>query len=133
MAFWKFKDYVTEDHRSPFLEWFGILDEDVQAALDLLLKNMAETENWDEVKPKRRKYKKLNRQHKGLYELLLKVGKRKFRPLGILCLETKEFIFFGGAEKVGRGTTDLKGGFNEALRLKEKFDEGRGETRDYGY
>jgi len=133
MGFWKFKDYVTEQHRSPLLEWYGTLDEVVQAEFDLLLKNMSETENWDEVKPRKRKYKELTRQHEGLCELLLKVGKRSFRPLGILRRETREFIFLGGAEKIGQDASDPEGAFDEALRLKGKFDEGRGGTRDYRY
>ncbi|HVB58595.1 MAG TPA: hypothetical protein VNE63_19500 [Candidatus Acidoferrales bacterium] len=133
MGFWKFKDYVTEQHRSPLLEWYGTLEEGVQAEFDLLLKNLDETEDWDEVKPRKRKYKELSRRHEGLCELLLKVGKRKFRPLGILRRETREFIFLGGAEKIGQDATDPEGAFDEALRLKGKFEEGRGEVRDYYY
>jgi len=133
MAFWEFKDYVTADQRSPILEWYGTLDEDVQAAFDLLVKGMAETEDWDEVKPRRRKYKELTRQHEGLCELFLKVNERSFRPIGILRRETREFIFLGGCEKVGQGATDPEEAFDSALRLKQQFDAGRGVTREYFY
>lgn len=133
MASWEFKDYLTEDQRSPLLEWYGMLDESVQAAFDLLLKNLAETDDWDEARSTRRKYKELSRQHEGLCELILTVDGRKFRPLGILIRETREFIFLGGAEKIGRGATDPAGAFESAMRLKRQFDEGRGVTRDYRY
>jgi hypothetical protein len=133
MPFWEFKDYVTEYQKSPYLEWYGTLDEDVQAAFDLFLKTMAETEDWDEVKLKRRKYKELTRQHQGLCELILKVGSRSFRPLGILRRETREFIFLGGCEKLGQDQTDPKGAFDSALYVKEQFDAGRGVTREYFY
>jgi len=131
MPAWQFKDYVTEDQRSPILEWYGTLPEDVQAAFDLLVKVLSETEDWDEVKPTKRKYKELTKGHAGLCELKLKVGDRKFRPLGILRRETREFIFLGGVEKIGQNATDPEGAFDSALHLKGRFDEGRGVTRDY--
>jgi hypothetical protein len=133
MPYWRFKDYVTEDRRSPLLEWYGMLDGDVQAAFDLLLKFLSETEDWDEAKSSRKKYKELFGKHEGLCELILKVGKRKFRPLGILHRDSREFVFLGGAEKVGQGVTDPEGAFDLALHLKKQFDEGKGVTRDYHY
>jgi hypothetical protein len=133
MAFWQFKDYVTDEipPRSPMLDWYGTLPEEVQAGLDVLLKTLTETEDWDEAKPSKRKYKELTREHQGLCELLLKVGKRNFRPVGILQREIREFIFLGGAEKVGQGATDPEGAFDAALNLKRQFEEGRGVTREY--
>jgi hypothetical protein len=133
MPCWQFRDYVTEDRRSPLLEWYGMLDEEAQAAFDVLLKTLSETEDWDEVKSTRRKYKELFGQHAGLCEIILTVNRRKFRPLGILIRGTQEFILLGGAEKIGHGTTDPEGAFDMALRLKKQFDEGRGATRDYRY
>jgi hypothetical protein len=131
MAIWRFMDYVTEDQRSPILEWFGTLPEEVQAAFDVLVKSLSETEDWDEAKPRKRKYKELIREHDGLCELILNVGERSFRPLGILRRETQEFVFLGGCEKVGQGATEPEGAFDTALHLRGQLDEGRGVTREY--
>ena len=131
MAIWQFMDYVSEDQRSPLLEWYGTVPEEVQAAFDVLVKSLSETEDWDEIKPRRRKYKELIREHKGLCELILNVDDRSFRPLGILRRETREFVFLGGCEKIGQGATDPEGAFDAALHLKAQLDEGRGVTREY--
>jgi hypothetical protein len=133
MAFWEFRDYVTDDQRSPLLEWYGMLDGDIQAAFDLLLKNLAETEDWDEVKPKRRKYKELTREHNGLCELFLNVDGRSFRPLGILHRDIRVFILLGGCEKLGQDSTEPEGAFDSALRFKRQLDAGRGVTREFHY
>ena len=74
MAIWRFKDYLTEDRRSPILEWYGTLPEEAQVEFDLLVKVLSETEDWDEVKPTKRKYKELTRQHAGLCELKFKLA-----------------------------------------------------------
>ncbi len=134
MVFWEFKDYVTDaPSRSPLLEWYGILDADVQAEFDVFLKVLAGTEDWDEPKSRKRKYKELSRRHKGLCELILNVGKRSFRPLGILRREAKQFILLGGCEKLGQDLTSPEGAFDSALRLKQQLDEGKGAIRDYFY
>ncbi len=123
-------DCVTEDQRSPICDWYGTLEPEVQAEFDLLVKTLSETPDWTQPKRKR-KYKELTRQHAGLCELLLKVGKRKFRPIGIVFHQNRRFIFLGGCEKVGHGLTDPEGAFDSALRLKERFEERRGAIRDY--
>jgi hypothetical protein len=133
MAFWEFKDYVTDDQRSPLLEWYGRLDGDIQAAFDLLLKALSETEDWDEAKPKRRKYKELTRQHQGLCELFLNVDGRSFRPFGILHRDARIFVVLGGCEKLGQDLTDPEEAFDSALRLMRQYHDGRGATRDYHY
>jgi len=131
MAAWQFLDYVTEDRRSLIVEWYGTLPEEVQAEFDVLLKALSETEDWDDAKSNSRKYKELRRKHEGLCELILNVGNRSFRPLGILRRATREFVLLAGAEKIGQGATDPDGAFDSALRLKRQFDEGRGVTREY--
>jgi hypothetical protein len=132
MAVWKFLDYVTEGHRNPVSEWYGTLEPDLQAEFDVLVRTLEETENWDGPKEKNRKYKELTERHNGLCELKFKVGKRKFRPVGIRHVEIREFIFLGGCEKKGFfGTTLPPNAFDDALRLKEAYDKGKGATREH--
>jgi hypothetical protein len=133
MPFWTFLEYLTEEPRSPISDWYGTLDGGIQAEYDLLIKTLAETEDWDEAKPKKRKYKELTRQHAGLCELFLNVHGRSFRALGILYRYTRVFIFLGGCEKLGRDLTNPEGAFDSALQLMRHFNEGRGVTRDYHY
>jgi hypothetical protein len=95
------------------------------------VKNLSETEDWDEPKPRKRKYKELRREHEGLCELFLIWGTRSFRPIGILHREIREFIFLGGCEKLGKDVTDPKGAFDSALRFKQQFDARRGIIREY--
>jgi hypothetical protein len=133
MAPWTFKQYLSDGQVCPILDWFGKLPSEVQAEFDLLIKNLANTEDWDEAKPNKRKYKELKREHEGLCELFLNVGERSFRPLGILHRDIREFVFLGGCEKTGQGLTDPEGAFDSALEFKRQYDEGRGVTRDNPY
>lgn len=128
MAYWEFLDYITEDHRNPVLEWYGALAPPVRADFDLLVLTLSETEDWDEAKPKKRKYKELVRNYPGLYELIFKVGKINFRPLGIFKRSERQFIFLGGCEKHTFWTVPADA-FKDAYRLKTKFDQGKGATR----
>jgi hypothetical protein len=130
MAFWRFMDYITEDNRCPIIEWYGIQDDDVQAEFDLLVKDLSETDDWDEPKPTKRKYRVLTKRHVGLCELKFKVHGRKFRPLGILARENREFVFLGGCEKQGMNTIPPDA-FDAAFRLKEPFEDGRGGIREH--
>lgn len=130
MSFWRFTDYVTESLRCPIIEWYGTQGEDVQAEFDLLVKDLSESENWDEPKPGKRKYKLLTKQHSGLCELMFRVERRKFRLIGILVRENREFIFLGGCEK-RRTFTIPPDAFDAAFRLKELLDLGRGVTREH--
>jgi hypothetical protein len=131
MPFWWFKEYVTDQQRCPIVDWYGMLEPEAQAAFDLTVKVLSETEDWDEVKATRRKYKELSRSHQGLCELKFKLGRRRFRPLGVLIRDNREFVFLGGCEKKGRGESDPPGAFAGALRLKKQFEEGRGRTREH--
>lgn len=133
MAFWRFTQYVTDHQRCPIVEWYGTLEPDAQADFDLLCKVLSETEDWDEVKPSKRKYKELSREGAGLFELLFNTGRRQFRPLGLLFRDKREFLFLGGCVKLGRGRTDPPNAFSTALRLKELYVSGKGNTRDHTF
>jgi len=133
MPFWRFTQYVTDQPRCPIIEWYGTLEADAQAAFDILCKVLSETEDWDEVKPNRRKYKELFKEHKGLSELLFNLGRRQFRPIGLLLRDRHEFLFLCGCIKTGRGTTDPPNAFSDALQLKIQYEAGRGYTRDHTF
>ena len=128
MAYWEFLDYITEDHRNPVLGWYGALEPQVQADFDLLVIALSETEDWDEVKERKRKYKELIRHYSGMYELIFKVGRKNFRPLGILRRSERQFVFLGGCEKHTFWTVPPNA-FEGAYKLKGQFDLGRGTTR----
>ncbi len=130
MAYWKFLDYITEDRHNPILEWYTTLETDVRAAFDVLVQDLSGTEDWDAPKPRKRKYRLLRRRHIGLCELIFRVGNRKFRPLGVLISENREFIFLGGCEH-RRFFSIPANAFDEALRLKSLFEQGRGATREH--
>jgi hypothetical protein len=128
MAFWKFLDYVTENHTSPISMWYGSVGRDVQAAFDILVQELAGTEDWDFAK--KRKYRELKRQHTGMCELIFKVGQRKFRPLGILRRDLREFIFLGACEHQ-RGNSIPPNAFDDAFKLMGEFLKGKGAPRDH--
>jgi hypothetical protein len=129
---WIFREYLTEPPvRSPFLIWYGTLQPSEQAEVDVLIKEMAATEDWDDVRPSRKKYKQLTKKHAGLCELILKIGKRQFRILGVRRIENQEFILLGGLEKAGRGTSNPEDAFELAMLMKDAFRAERGTTRDY--
>lgn len=104
----------------------------MQANFDLFVKGLVETDDWDwgEPNPKKRKYEILDGQHAGLCELKFRVNGRKFRPLGILLPERREFVFLGGCEKQ-RMNTIPPGAFDAAFRLKGLFEERRGGIREH--
>jgi hypothetical protein len=133
MPAWEFRQYLTEDRpcRCPILDWYGTLGDDIRAIFDLLVKELAETEDWNEPKPRKRKHKVLIGRHAGLCELKFKVGRRRFRPIGIWLQESRTFVFLGGCEKIGRDLTVPEDAFDEALKLKQAYDLGRGDTREH--
>ena len=122
--------YLTDDCRCPIVEWYGTQDPDVQAAFDVLVKELSATEDWDAPKQSKRKYRVLTRTHAGLCELIFKVDKRKFRPLGILQPELKTFILLTACEHQ-RGSNIPEDAFDEALKFRRLFEEGRGVTREH--
>lgn len=126
MAQWEFLDYITEGHQNPVLNWYGTLDDDVKAGFDVLVAALSETPDWDAVKKKKRKYKELFKQHAGLSQLMFKVDGKKFRPLGILRRQQRQFIFLGGCQKHTWFWTIPPKAFEEAMRLKGELEQGRG-------
>jgi hypothetical protein len=128
MAYWEFLDYITEDRRNPIMDWWGTLEPEPKADFNLLVVTMSETEDWDEVKESKRKYKELSRNFPGMYELKFKVGRTNYRPLGILKRVERQFVFLGGCEKHGFWTVP-RDAFNEAYKQKMQFEQGKGTTR----
>lgn len=133
MPAWRFLEYLTDDVpcRSPFLEWYGVLDENVKAEFDILVKELTETEDWDEPRLSRRKYKELTRTHAGLCQLMFKAAGRQFRPLGIRNVRLKTFLLLGGFQKGGRGAAIPEDAWTSALKMKAAFESERGRTREY--
>lgn len=128
MPTWQFLDYITEKREWPIGDWYGSLGVGERAEFDVLIDTLAETEDWDERKPKYRKYKELEKRHAGLCELILKVGKKNLRPIGVLRRDRREFILLNGCEKHTFWTVP-PGAFDTALRLKSQLEQGRGTTR----
>jgi hypothetical protein len=128
MAHWEFLDYITEGppKKNPVMDWWGTLTPQGKADFDALVVVLSETEDWDE--PKRKKYKELKGRHKGLCELILKVEGENLRPLGVLRRQQRQFVFLGGCEKHGLWTVPPEA-FDNALKLKEQLDQGKGATR----
>ena len=130
MALWQFLDYITEAHENPISDWYGSIMPEEQAGFDILVRTLSETDDWDEPKKKHRKYKELERSHVGLTELILKVGRKNLRPIGLLRREQRQFIFLGGCEKHPFWTVPLRA-FDNALRLKGQFEQQKGATREH--
>lgn len=128
MAYWEFLDYITEDHRNPVMDWWGGLEPQPMADFDVLVAALSETEDWDEAKKSKRKYKELTRNYPGLFELIFKADGKNFRPLGILKRIERQFIFLGGCEKHPFWTVPANA-FENAYKLKTKLEKGRGATR----
>ncbi len=126
MAYWRFLDYITDWHRNPIQDWYGTVDRDVQAEFDIFIQELGGTEVWNTPK----QYRLLTGRHVGMYELVFKVGGRKFRPLGMLYQEKHEFVLLGGCEH-GRWGSIPPDAFDDAYRLKTQLDEGRGATREH--
>lgn len=131
MTYWQFLDYITEadsegHRRCPIQDWYGTVGADVQANFDVLVQELTATEVWDTPE----QYRLLTGKHAGMYELIFEVGNRKFRPLGVMYEERREFVFLGGCEH-RRWSSIPPGAFDAAHELKRKLDEGRGATRDH--
>lgn len=130
MPYWEFLDYITERHENPIQNWYGTLTPQAKADFDALVLALSQTDDWDETKKKKRKYKELERKHKGLCELILKVEGKNLRPLGVLRRELRQFVFLGGCEKHAFWTFPL-GAFDSALQLLGQLDQGKGATREH--
>lgn len=130
MAFWQFYEYITENRQNPMSDWYGMIKPEELAAVEVFIDTMANTEDWDEPKPKERNYKELTKKHVGLTQLILEVNGKPFRLIGTLNRIENKFIFFGACEKHTWWTIPPNA-FDNALRLKELWDQGRGNIREY--
>lgn len=140
MTPWAFRVYVTEEGRCLINEWYAAQDENVRAEFDVTIAILAQTDDWTE--PEIAEFKLLTGRHAspGLGEIRFYVDavtpgarrprRRRFRPIGVLRPEQREFVLILGCEKFRMNTVPA-GAFDEALRYKTEFDEGRGWTRDY--
>lgn len=130
---WRFFDYITEDQENPFDIWYGQQVVDVKVECDLLIKALAETDDWDEARKRRRKYRELTRKHIGLCELVFNVPNpnRKFRLIGIRHLPIREFVLLGGCVRESRYSVIPATAFDDALKLKEHYDRRSGVLREH--
>ncbi len=133
MAFWEFFDYITEDHKCPILDWWGVQEGGVQAAFDVLLKTLIEREDWESVKPSKRQHRVLTGDHAGMCELKFKVeGIGKFRPLGLWRPIQRDFIFFGACRKRMKPFSTIPpDAFDDAYKLMRRFEDGKGDIRKH--
>jgi hypothetical protein len=133
MPYWWFYDYITDQHRCPILDWWGLQDAYVQAAFDLLVKTLSETEDWEAVESSKRKHRVLTKQHAGICELVFEVkGFGKYRALGLWRPHRRDFVFFGACRKRMKpfGTVPPHA-FERAYGLMRQFQEGKGDIRDH--
>ena len=114
------------NRKNPVQDWYGSVDRTVQAAFDVLVQELIGTKVWDTPE----QYRLLTGAHAGMYELIFKVGSRKFRPLGVMYQDKHEFIFLGGCEHT-RWYSIPADAFDEAYKLKGLLEQGRGATREH--
>jgi hypothetical protein len=119
---------VSEYHVNPISNWYGSVGKDVQASFDILITELTGTEDWDSTK--KPKYRLLDREHKGLCELIFKVDSRKFRVLGVMFKEVRIFTLFTGCSHSRQGN-DPPTAFDDARKFKNLLDQGRGTTREH--
>ncbi len=132
---WQFRDYRTVEGEFPFRDWIRGQPDETQSEFITTRKHLSVTENWsveEGAKP-------LDRKHEGLIELFVDfapkgtVGKkRRFRPVGVQLVESREFVLFGGAEKTGRIYAPPDA-FDRALKLWRDFQNGLGELHDHEF
>jgi hypothetical protein len=140
VAFWQFFDYITEDNKNHVSMWYGTLERDEQVALDLLVKQLAETEDWNATKKRRRKHKELEFEDIGLTQLMFEsfrpttfgqIFRKQFRAIGVWQKEEWQFIFLNGCQKHGILGTTPPNAFTEARRLKAQFEAKRGNINEH--
>ncbi len=133
MEFWTFLDYITEDRKWPINDWWKAQDETVQAAFELLVKTLSQTEDWEDVDESRRKHRVLKKEHAGMCELAFEVKPfGKYRGLGLWRPLEREFIFFGAClKKMKPFRTIPPNAFDTAYKLILEFNLGKGVTREH--
>lgn len=139
MSPWQFLDYITEDNQNPIIDWYGTLPPEAKAIFDIDVKAFSVTEDWQETKALRRKFKTLDREHAGMSQIMFetatqrprKVEKRHFRAFGLFNRIDRSFIFFGGCEKHGTLGTLPPHARTDAMAIMRKFQQGKGTTREH--
>lgn len=129
-------DYCTDDVPSRNLveEWLIVEGAQVQAEFDNVVNILQATKDWTGL----REFLPLTKRHVGLAEIrfhLTTTEKRigpfwRYRPVGFLRPERREFVFLLGAKKWMEVYTPLDA-FDQALALKEKFENGRGTIHEH--
>jgi hypothetical protein len=138
---WRLLEYVTDDGRSPFQEWYGTLDTEAQAALDATVLELTVSDDWTDREG--RQFRQLTRSEHGLSEIRFWVfgdfeprksrpPRRRLRAFGLYRPDQREFIFLGGCEKQRGGLVYIpEDALGLAMKHKQSFEAGRGTTRDY--
>jgi len=135
---WKFQDYVAVDNSVPVDDWYMSLLPAERAEFDVAIDFLGRIGDWDSVKKSERKYKELERELEGLTEIkfdttVQRGGKnltKRFRLVGILRRDQKEFIFLGGFQK-GHSGPIPNDAWERLLKHKEDFENNRGKVRDH--
>ena len=138
MTPWTLLEYVDEGGLNPLQDWYGRQDVHVQTAFDLVVRILRETDDW--LEPKFKKFAILQRDGAPLGEIRFRaddstpkgktIKKRKFRPLGLLRTDRRDFIFFGAAEKEMRGLIYTPpDAVAAAVRRYQNFVNGQGVLR----
>jgi hypothetical protein len=124
-------DYITEDGRNLFDEWYRNEDQRVQAEFDATLSILSALGDWRG----HWQYEDLHEEHRGLGEIRFSIkadrflSKWKYRVAGFATLNYRQFILVVGCKKSRMlGGYHPKGAFDTALDLKRRFEEGIGST-----
>ncbi|HVA01237.1 MAG TPA: hypothetical protein VMV34_06215 [Terriglobia bacterium] len=147
MHYWRFLDYWSEgnDRKNLIEEWYRNEGEELQAAFDTALNELAGTEDWRDLGW----FKVLTGKHTGLCEIKIDIpenpvvpGRKPpathYRPVGFIKREpgefiSGEFVLLLGCKKSGR-SYEPPNAFDLALDLKRKFqEEGRGRIHAHSF
>lgn len=137
MLMWRILDYFTEQGTCPIREWYVNQAPAVRAAFDATVFILRGINDW--LAPEVKEFKLLDAPHEGLGEIRFDVEergergrmrKRRFRPAGLYRPEQREFVLLVGCEKGGRNYWPPKP-FDQALKYKALFEQGRGVTGDH--
>lgn len=127
MSPWQVLEYVSEDGRNQFREWFdGCLKENERATLDATLDILKASADW--LKPRRKTFEPLTKKQKGLHEIRFFPYESdfiKFRAVGIYRPNERQFILLGGCTK-RLGLYSPRGAFETAKQNHEAFEAGIG-------
>ena len=137
MATWRLLDYVTEENRNLTQEWYATQATEIRAEFDVTVAILEQTDDWTD--PLIDQSKVLTGRHVGLSEVKFYIDeprprahpmRRRFRTPGLYRPVEREFIFILGCEKRGLNTLPA-GAFDDALRYKAEFEQGRGRLNDH--